>query len=127
MRRTVVTNAILTALQANVPDIPWSTKVFGVATSNKPEGTIACDRVDFKYDTKNSLVTTATYYIYIVDVNSTIDVDELADAAFQCLNNDDLGGVLIVGDVVRISYGVAPGKPTSSAALLEYVVQYYEA
>lgn len=126
MRRTEVTNAILAALQANVPDIPWSAKVFGAATSNKVEGTIACDRVDFQYDTKNSLVTTATYYVYIVDVNSAVDVDGLADAAFQCLNNDDLGGVLIVGDVVRISYGVAPGKPTSSAALLEYVVKYYE-
>lgn len=125
MRRTEVTNAILSALQENVP-ISWTTKVFGVATSNKVEGTIACDRVTFKYDSKNSLVATATYYVYIVDVNSQVNVDALADAVFHCLNNDDLDGVLIVGDIVRISYGIAPGKPDSSAVLLEYVVQYYE-
>ncbi|MBR6635948.1 MAG: hypothetical protein IKK97_00705 [Phascolarctobacterium sp.] len=126
MRRAEVTNAILTTLQANVPAVPWSAKVFGAATSNKVEGTIACDRVEYQYDSKNSLVATATYYVYIVDVNSTNDVDGLADAVFQCLNNDDLAGVLIVGDIVRISYGVAPGKANSSAVLMEYVVQYYE-
>lgn len=127
MRRAEVTNAILEALQAGVPDISWTAKIAGVATSNKVEGTIACDRVTFEYDSKNSLVANATYFVYIVDLNSTNDVDGLADAAFQCLNNEDLGGVLIVGDVVRINYGIAPGKPNSSAVLLEYAVKYYDA
>ncbi len=127
MRRTEVTNAILETLQANVPSVPWTSKVSGVATSNAVEGTVACDSVTFEYDSKdNSVVANATYYVYIVDLNSTTDVDGLADEVFQCLNNDDLGGVLIVGDVVRINYGLAPGKPKSSAVLLEYRVKYYD-
>jgi hypothetical protein len=88
---------------------------------------VACDSVTFEYDSKDiSVVANATYYVYIVDLNSTVDVDGLADEVFQCLNNDDLGGVLIVGDVVRINYGLAPGKPKSSAVLLEYRVKYYD-
>lgn len=127
MRRAEVTNAILETLQANVPNVPWTSKVSGVATSNAVEGTVACDSVTFEYDSKDiSVVANATYYVYIVDLNSTVDVDGLADEVFQCLNNDDLGGVLIVGDVVRINYGLAPGKPKSSAVLLEYRVKYYD-
>ena len=127
MRRTEVTNVILETLQTNVPSVPWTSKVSGVATSNSVEGTVACDSVTFEYDSKDiSVVANATYYVYIVDLNSTVDVDGLADEVFQCLNNDDLGGVLIVGDVVRINYGLAPGKPKSSAVLLEYRVKYYD-
>ena len=127
MRRTEVTNAILETLTACVPSIPWTSKVIGVAASKSVEGTIACDKVSFGYDAKNSIVATATYYIYIVDVNSTTDVDGLAEQVFECLHNDDLGGVITVGDILQITYGVAPGKPNSSAVLLEYVVKYYEA
>ena len=127
MRRAEVTNAILETLQVKVPSVTWTSKVAGVATSNAVEGTVACDSVTFEYDSKDiSVVANATYYVYIVDLNSTVDVDGLADEVFQCLNNDDLGGVLIVGDVVRINYGLAPGKPKSSAVLLEYRVKYYD-
>lgn len=126
MRRNEITNAILDTLTTNIPSVPWTSKIIGVATSNTVEGTVACDSVTYQYDAKDSLVARATYYIYIVDLNSTNDVESVADQAFSVLNNSDLDGALIVGDIVRINYGVSPGKPNSSAVLLEYVVEYYE-
>lgn len=126
MRRNEITNAILDTLTTNIPSVPWTSKIIGVATSNTVEGTVACDSVTYQYDAKDSLVARATYYIYIVDLNSTNDVESVADQVFSVLNNSDLDGALIVGDIVRINYGVSPGKPNSSAVLLEYVVEYYE-
>lgn len=126
MRRNEITNAILDTLTTNIPSVPWTSKIIGVATSNTVEGTVACDSVTYQYDAKDSLVARATYYIYIVDLNSTNDVESVADQVFSVINNSDLDGALIVGDIVRINYGVSPGKPNSSAVLLEYVVEYYE-
>lgn len=126
MRRAEVTQTIFDYLKTSVPEVPWSVRLSGANRSKEVEGTVSCDRVSFQYDTKDSLVAKAIYGIYILDANSTENVDALADKVFAVLNNDDLGGVVICGDITQIQYGSKPGMAGSGVAMLTYVVEYYE-
>ena len=126
MRRATVTQAIFETLKEAVPEVPWSVRFSGANRSKGVEGTVSCDRVSFEYDSKDSLVAKATYNIYILDANSTENVDELADKVFLVLNDDDLDGVIICGDITQVQYGSMPGMPSSGVVVLTYVVEYYE-
>ena len=126
MRRATVTQTIVDILNEAVPEVPWGIRFSGANRSKEVEGTVSCDRVSFEYDSKDSLVAKATYNIYILDANSTENVDELADKVFVVLNDDDLDGVIICGDITQVQYGSMPGMPSSGVAVLTYVVEYYE-
>lgn len=126
MRRATVTQTIVDILKEAVPEVPWGVRFSGANRSKGVEGTVSCDRVSFEYDSKDSLVAKATYNIYILDANSTENVDELADKVFFVLNDDDLDGVIICGDITQVQYGSMPGMPSSGVAVLTYVVEYYE-
>ena len=126
MRRNEVTQAIIECLKNAVPEVPWGVRITGANRSKVVEGSVTCDRVSFEYDSKDSLVAKATYLIYIIDPNSTENVDVLGDKVFFALNNDDLDGVVICGDVTNITYGSAPGITGSGVVLLNYSVEYYE-
>ena len=126
MKQAEVTGIILDQLRNKVPQIPWSARLTGADRGRTVMGTVTCDRVAFFYDTKDDLVAKAEYKIYILDANSTENVDELAEVVFAALNNDDLGGALIVGDITDIVYGSSQGKPNSGIAALTYVIEYYK-
>lgn len=126
MKRKEVTAAILKLLSEALPNIRWQQRISGAGRSKDVEGSVTNDRTDYRYDDKDSLVATAVYYVYIVDANSTENVDEMADTAFKVLNDDDLDGIAVVGEVKRIIYGSPQGRPQAGVALLEYEVTYYE-
>ena len=126
MRRAEVTQTIFETLKEAVPEVPWSVRLTGANRSKGIEGTVSCDRVSFQYDAKDSLVAKAIYGIYILDANSTENVDALADKVFAVLNDDDLGGVITCGDITEIQYGSKPGAAGSGVAILTYVVKYHE-
>lgn len=124
MKQSELTKIIVDYLSSNIP-IDWNGRLTGATLSNKVEGSVTCDRVDFHYDEKVCLVASATYKIYILDANSMEDVDELADKVFHLLNNDDLNGVLIDGLITNITYGSAQGLPKSGLVALTYNIEYY--
>ena len=126
MRRKAITAAIIELLAKALPDIRWQQRISGAGRGKDVEGSVTNDRIAYHYDDKESLVATAVYHIYIVDANSTENVDELADVAFKALNDDDLDGIAVVGEIKRIIYGSPQGKPQAGIALLEYEVTYYE-
>lgn len=126
MKRKEVTAAVIKRLAEALPDIRWQQRVSGAGRGKDVEGSVTNDRISYRYDDKDSLIASAVYYIYIVDANSTENVDEMADVAFKALNDDDLDGLAIVGEIKRIIYGSPQGKPQAGVVLLEYEVAYYE-
>lgn len=126
MKRKAITAAIIGLLAEVLPDVSWQERISGAARSKAVEGSVTNDRISYRYDDKDCLVATGLYYIYIVDANSVESVDEMSDTAFKALNDEDLGGMAIVGDVKRVIYGTPQGKPQVGVALLEYEVTYYE-
>lgn len=113
MRRKAVGEKILSMLEAALPDVEWSARVTGASRSGGACGSVTSDRISYNYDDKNSLIAEAVYMIYIVDVNSTEAVDEMADTAFTVLNDDDLDGLAISSRVKQVIYGSPQGKPTA--------------
>lgn len=126
MRRKEISAAIRALLEDSVPAVKWTERLTGASRGADIYGSVTCDRVDYAWDDKTSLVATAVYSIYLVDSASTGAVDDLADEVFQTLHSDDLEGLLIDSNIKRVVYGSAQGKPEIGIVLLEYEINYYE-
>lgn len=125
IKRKEIEDAILDILQTNIPDVSW-VKIFkGFQREKGMSGSIVNDHIDFQYDAKNQCLATATYTIIIADPDNTETVDTTADEVFELLDNDNLDGKAIIGDVKSIAYAAAPNKANAGAALLVYEVKYY--
>lgn len=124
-KRTEVDNAILSILQDNIPNVTW-TKIFkGFQRGKGVIGSVVSDHIDFEYDAKEQRKATATYVIIITDSYNTDVVDSIADSVDELLDNDDLNGIITIGDIKSIHYGASPNKSESGSALLIYEVKYY--
>ena len=124
-KRKEVEDAIMGVLESNVPNVKWSKIFKGFKREKEISGSLVNDSTDFEYDAKNQLKATARYVVIIADPNNTDTVDNLADEVFELLDNDDLDGTVIIGEVKSIIYASAPTKSEAGAALLNYEVKYY--
>nr|DAZ15049.1 MAG TPA: Minor tail protein U Alpha-Beta fold, VIRAL PROTEIN [Caudoviricetes sp.] len=124
-KRVEVRDTILSWLKSAFPDIAWSTMHKGAQRGSSITGSLVNDRISYTYDTKNSLVAKAEYYIILIDPNNMDTVDALADGGFELLDSDDLDGVAIESYVREVIYGAAPQKADAGAVMLRYEVFYY--
>lgn len=124
-KRTAVDNAIFDMLQNEFPQVTWTKLFKGFQRGKGLTGSIVNDHIDLEYDAKNQLLATATYVIILADSENTETVDAVADEVFELLDDDDLDGTAVVGDVKSIYYGASPNKAEAGSALLIYEVKYY--
>lgn len=126
MRRKEIGAAIRSLLETSVPTVTWTERLTGANRGKDICGSITCDRVQYAWSDKTTLVATAKYSIYLVDTPSSGTVDDIADEVFTTLHSDDLGGLVIDSNILEIIYGAAQGKPEIGIVMMEYEVQYIE-
>ncbi len=124
-RRKEVEAAILGILETNLSQVSWKKMFKGFQREKGVSGSLVNFKTDFERDSKDKLKATAVYSIILADPDNTDTVDDIADDVFDLLDNDDLDGVITVGDVKSIYYGAAPNKAEAGSVLMVYQVQYY--
>lgn len=124
-RRTEITKILTDMLKNQMPNVHWTTRTTGVNRSNRFEGTVSCDRIEYTEMTKTGRKGVMTYYIYLADSESIDGIDLVADELDALLTKyRNLGGWITDSRVKDIVYGMAQGKTTVGMARLTYEVYF---
>lgn len=124
-KRTEVEEALYSLLIDQFPEIHWQKLVTGAARGREMMGTIACERISYEWLDKFTKAATATFSIYVMDISSTNEVDNIADDIIRVLSNDrTLSGTVVDSLVKEVIYGMAQGRPDVGAVLIHFVVTY---
>ena len=124
-KRTEVEEALYSLLMDQFPEIHWQKLVTGVARGREMMGTIAGERISYEWLDKFTKAATATFSIYVMDISSTNEVDNIADDIIRVLSNDrTLSGTVVDSLVKEVIYGMAQGRPDVGAVLIHFVVTY---
>ena len=123
-QRNDVTNTMLKACEALLPQVKWGFNLTGARKSNFIEGTISCDQVEFEWVSKDKQNAKAQYSIIIIQLDGDADVDSMADTIFNCFNDTIMGGLVYRVNIKRIAYGAIQGLSTSKVVKLELDVEY---
>lgn len=124
-KRTEVMEALTEIIRNTAPDVPWSVNISGSNVSKGIEGTISCDRVAFDQQAAGLIIATATFSIYVIDMSSDAQIDDISDALFDALECSDLNGTCLVCYVKNIIYGAPRGNQKAMAVLIELQAEYY--
>ena len=124
-KRKAVESAIIAMLENEIPSVTWTRLFKGFQRGKGVVGSLVSDRIDFKYDSKNQLLATARYVLIIADSENTDSVDDIADIAFELLDNDNLDGNAIICEVKSIQYAAAPNRDDAGAVFLVCEVKFY--
>jgi hypothetical protein len=125
-RRKEVQEAIVRILTDEVPEIAdWRGAVIGAARHRGLAGTVSCDRVRFKADTKDSREATALFSVYILDAEASGQAEDIADKACAALSkNPTLDNWATDSEVVQMLFGAPQGRPEAGLAVLELEVKF---
>lgn len=124
-KRTAVEEALYSLLMDQFPKIHWQKLVTGAARGREMMGTIACERISYEWLDTFTKAATATFSIYVMDISSTNEVDNIADDIIRVLSNDrTLSGTVVDSLVQEVIYGMAQGRPDVGAVLIHFVVTY---
>ena len=82
-------------------------------------------KISYEWLDKFTKAATATFSIYVMDISSTNEVDNIADDIIRVLsNNRTLSGTVVDSLVQEVIYGMAQGRPDVGAVLIHFVVTY---
>ena len=122
--RTQITTLIKNFLVSEVQGVQWVDLIQGALRQKGVSGSIACDNISYRHDSKDIRTATATYTIYLIDPECQDTVDDIADDIDSILDGNDFDGYLSQAEVTNIAYGAPRGLPSGGAAKITYIVSY---
>lgn len=125
-RQSEITNALASLVKKAVPSVNWNVNIVGANAGKCVEGTISCDEVSYEQEAYDVCTATATYSIYVLDINGKTDIDNMSDVLFKAVHNNDLNGLIDNGLVKRVVFGTPRGNTKAVAMLMEYQVEYMQ-
>lgn len=125
-RQSEITNALASLVKKAVPSVNWNVNIVGANAGKGVEGTISCDEVSYEQEAYDVCTATATYSVYVLDINGNTDIDSMSDILFGALHNNDLNDLIDNGLVKRVVFGTPRGNTKAVAMLIEYQVEYMQ-